>query len=171
MQHCGLQGLFSDGFPMLMQHYDAWQLLLKRHSPRLDRHIKQQLCGFLGLDVKEYEQMVADRMPTRQMLPSMYTTYWFQSMAIGGDFPAPSAIAPRLMDAILLDCHLGVLFQFGFALVKAHERELLRLQADALADALRRLPTRCHGSIEAVMERAHEYRLSDKVVLGTREVL
>ena len=49
MQHCGLAGLFSDGFPMLMQHYDTWQLLLRKHLPRLDKHIKSQLCGFLGV--------------------------------------------------------------------------------------------------------------------------
>ena len=60
----------------------------------------------------------------RSMLPSMYTTYWFQSMVVGGDNPAPSAVAPRLMDCILLDGHLGVIFQFGLALLKSHEKEV-----------------------------------------------
>ena len=66
--------------------------------------------------------MCAEGSPQRSMLPSMYTTYWFQSMVVGGDNPAPSAVAPRLMDAILLDGHLGVIFQFGLALMKSHEK-------------------------------------------------
>ena len=150
------------------------------------------------MEPSEYDQMVKERSPTRSMLPSMYTTYWFQSMAVGGDNPAPSAIAPRLMDAILLDGHLGVciqgglgrpltptlaltvaltptptqvIFQFGLGLLKSHERELLKLKGDGLADALRTLPTRCADKVDALMEKAHEYHVSNKVVLGTREAM
>jgi len=167
MKHCGLVGLFADGFPLLFQHYDTWQMLLKKHLPKLDLHIKKELLTFLGMDVKEYAMMVKEGSPQRSMLPSMYTTYWFQSMAVGGDNPAPSAVAPRLMDAILLDGHLAVIFQFGLALMKLHEKELLKLRGDQLADALRTLPTRC-GNLELLLEKAHEYAVTDKMVLATQ---
>lgn len=124
MKSCGLVGLFVDGFPLLFHHYDVWQQLIQKHLPKVDKHIKQELLQFLGMDVKEYNQIVKEQSPMRSMLPSMYTTYWFQSMVVGGDNPAPSAVAPRLMDCILLDGHLGVIFQFGLALLKSHEKEV-----------------------------------------------
>merc|ERR1711924_341215 len=102
------------------------------------------------------QELVKSHDPQRIMLPSMYTTYWFQSMLVGGDNPAPSAVAPRLMDSILLDGHLGVVFQFGLALLKRHERELLKLKGDLLAEALRTLPTRAGSgaAIDSLLERA-----------------
>jgi hypothetical protein len=124
MKSCGLVGLFVDGFPLLFHHYDVWQQLIQKHLPKVDKHIKQELLQFLGMDMKEYNQIVKEQSPMRSMLPSMYTTYWFQSMVVGGDNPAPSAVAPRLMDCILLDGHLGVIFQFGLALLKSHEKEV-----------------------------------------------
>lgn len=101
------------------------------------------------------------------MLPSMYTTYWFQSMIVGGDSPAPSSVAPRLMDSILLDGHLGVLFQFGLALLKTHQSELLKLKGDQLAEALKTLPTRSGTGfvLDALLERAFEYPVPPKLVL------
>ena len=61
--------------------------------------------------------------------------------------------------------------QFGLALLKTHERWLLRLQGDALADALKTLPSRC-GPTDLLMERAHnDFALSPKAVLGTTETL
>ena len=104
------------------------------------------------------------------MLPSMYTTYWFQSMLVGGDNCAPSSVAPRLMDSILLDGHLGVIFQFGLAMCKSHERRLLKTSSDGLAEALRTLPTVC-GDPNALLERAYEYPVTAKKVLGTKEEL
>lgn len=53
----------------------------------------------------------------------------------------------------------------GLALLKTHERELLKLQGDKLADALRVLPTRAHDC-EALMERAHGFNVSQRDVLG-----
>ena len=170
-RHCGLSGLFTDGFPYLQKCYDIYQALLAKHAPRLDKHITKGLCSFLGFSAEEYKEMLANGEPARTMLPAMYTTYWFQSMVVGGDNPAPSAVAPRLMDAILLDGHLAVIFQFGLALLKTHERELLKKSPEELAEALRSLPTRC-GDIDALLERAHTLPISAKqVVQGTREVL
>merc|ERR1719421_1784929 len=140
MQHCGLAGLFTDGFPYLNTCYDTWQTLLHKHLPKLDRHITRQVCEFLGFSEKEFKEMVKNKEPSRTMLPSMYTTYWFQTMLVGGENPAPSAVAPRLMDSILLDGHLGVIFQFGLAMLKKQERRLLKLKADQLSEALRGLP-------------------------------
>lgn len=48
MQHCGLVGLFEEGFPLLFSHYDTWQQLLSKHHSRLDKHIKKEVLGFLG---------------------------------------------------------------------------------------------------------------------------
>lgn len=159
MQQCGLSGLFTDGFPFLNRCYDAWQMLLAKHLARLSTHIARQLLGFLGLGESEYRELVASGDPARMMLPSMYTTYWFQSMLVGGDNPAPSAVAPRLMDSILLDGNLAVIFQFGLGLLKTHERELLKLSGDRLAEALKTLPTRAGaaGALDTLLERAFEY--------------
>lgn len=87
-------------------------------------------------------------------------------MLVGGDNPAPSAVAPRLMDSILLDGHLGVVFQFGLALLKRHERELLKLKGDLLAEALRTLPTRAGSgaAIDSLLERAFEFTVPAKLV-------
>ena len=93
------------------------------------------------------------------MVPSMYTTYWFQSMIVGGENPAPSAVAPRLMDSILLDGNLTVIFQVGLALLKMHQRELLQLQGEKLAEALRTLPTRAKDAAR-LMDLANTFSVS-----------
>ena len=99
------------------------------------------------------------------MLPGVYTTYWFQTMLVGGENPAPSAMAPRLMDSILLDGNLAVLFQAGLAMLKTQERELLKLQGDRLADALRVMPTRVRDH-SALMERAYAFGVTERDVMG-----
>ena len=171
MQHCGLAGLFTDGFAHLHTCYDAWQALLAKHLPRLHHHVAKELLGFLGMSEKEYKQLVKEHDPQRIMLPSMYTTYWFQSMVVGGDNPAPSAVAPRLMDSILLDGNLSVIFQFGLALLKKHERELLKLRGDEMAEALRTLPARAGSghAIDTLLERAFEYAVPEKMVRAAAE--
>jgi len=156
MQHCGLVGLFEEGFPLLFSHYDTWQQLLSKHHSRLDKHIKKEVLGFLGMETSDYQQMVEQNLPQRSMLPSVYTTYWFQTMAVGGETPAPSAVAPRLMDSILLDGHLAVVFQFGLALLKTHEKQLLKMKSDGLTERLRMLTVEC-GDLEALLEKAHLY--------------
>jgi hypothetical protein len=89
-------------------------------------------------------------------------------MVVGGDNPAPSSIAPRLMDCILLDGHIGAIFQFGLALMKANERKLLKLRSDQLADALRVAPRLCDPSM--VLERAFEFKVTAEQVLGAKEI-
>ena len=163
MQHCGLMGLFCDGFPALFQQYDTWQSLLRKHLPRLDRHIKKEMLPFLGTDMGEYDQFVKEAMPQRHMLPSMYTTYWFQSMLIGGDSPVSPAVAPRMMDSILLDGHLGVIFRVGLALLESNERELLTMKGEELANALRTIPARCRD-VDGLLRKAHEYNIRERLV-------
>lgn len=119
MDKCSIEGLFTTGFPYLHVCYDSWQQLLRKHLPRLHNHITKQLCKFFDLTPEEYKQMVKTQDPMRIMVPSVYTTYWFQSMIVGGDNPAPSAVAPRLMDSILLDGNLAVIFQVR-ALPRVH---------------------------------------------------
>ena len=70
------------------------------------------------------------------------------------------------MDSILLDGHLGVVFQTGLALLKRHQRELLKLHGDRLAEALRTLPTRAGAGfeIDALLERAFEFAVPAKMV-------
>ena len=65
--------------------------------------------------------------PMRYMLPSLYTTDWFQTMFVGGNFPAPSSLAPRIMDNILLDGNIAIVFSLGLALMSTHRKELLKL--------------------------------------------
>ena len=86
-------------------------------------------------------------------------------MLVGGDYPAPSAVAPRLMDSILLDGHLGVVFQFGLALLRRHSRELLKLKGDQLAEALRTLPARsgAPAATDDLLDRAFEFPVSAKL--------
>ena len=103
------------------------------------------------------------------MVPSVYTTYWFQTMLVGGENPAPSAVAPRLMDSILLDGNLAVIFQLGLALLKMHQRELLKLQGEKLAEALRTLPTRAHDA-DSIMDVAYTFSVSAHDVAGSSSV-
>jgi hypothetical protein len=46
--------------------------------------------------------------------------------------------------------------------------QLLKLRGDSLANALRTLPTRC-GDFEALLEKAHEYKIADKTLQGPLE--
>ena len=171
MQHCGLAGLFTDGFPYLNQCYDIWQGYLRRHLPRLDKHITKEICDFLSLEVSEYKEMVAENHPQKIMVPSMYTTYWFQTMLVGGDAPAPNAVAPRLMDSILLDGSLAVLFQLGLALLKSNERALTKKKGEALAEALKLLPKNGIKDIDVLLAKAFDYHVDAKTVQGTKEVV
>ena len=111
MQHCSLEGLFADGFAQLNRCFDTWQKLLAKHLPRLNAHITKQLLGFMGMTPAEYVEAVKNQEPLRHILPSQYTTPWFMSMSVGGEHPAPSSLAPRVMDCLLLDGHMGVVFQ------------------------------------------------------------
>ena len=65
--------------------------------------------------------------PMRFMVPSLYTTDWFQTMFVGGNYPAPSSLAPRIMDNILLDGNIAVVFSLGLALMHKHKKDLLKL--------------------------------------------
>ncbi len=168
MQHCGLSGCFAEGFPLLQSCYDTWMLLLKKHLPKLHGHILRQLLSFLAIEPSEYAEMVANGEPSRQLVPGVYTTYWFQTMLVGGDSPAPSAVAPRLMDSILLDGNLTVIFQAALGMLHIHRKELLHATESDLAEKLKQLPQRM-GDIEQVMTRAYEFPVKPKHLLGARE--
>jgi hypothetical protein len=142
MQSCGLDGLYLDGFPLLHQYYDTWELLLRRTLPRVSAHIQATLAAFLGLGKMDYAKMVKAGDPMRFALPGMYATPWLQSMLIGGNSPAPSALAPRIMDNLLLDGNLRVVFSLCLAQMKWEQRELCSQPAEELAQSLKTLPTR-----------------------------
>ena len=91
MQHCGLAGLFTDGFAHLHLCYDAWQALLKKQLPRLSSHIAKELLGFLGMSEAEYKQLVKEHDPQRIMLPSMCTRARGRQRARGGGVVPPCA--------------------------------------------------------------------------------
>ena len=71
------------------------------------------------------------------------------------------------MDSLLLDGHLGVVFQCGLALLKTRQSELLKLKGDQLAEALRTLPTKAgHGfALDVLLEKAFEFSVPEKLVL------
>ena len=115
-----LSGLFVDGFPLLHQYYDKWEALFKKHAPKLSAHIGTQLAEFLGIaeDGRFAYAALAERSdPMRYMVPGVYTTPWFQAMLPGGDHPAPAILAPRIMDNILLDGHIGIIFGLGISIL------------------------------------------------------
>lgn len=168
MQFCGLAGLFTEGFPLLHQCYDTWQAALRKHLPRLYAHINAQLLDFLSLRPAEYEEMVRERRHERALLPGVYTTYWFQTMLVGGESPAPSSVAPRLMDSILLDGNLAVTFQVALAMLADHQPEILKAEGERLAEVLRGLPRRI-SEVDQLMAHAFEFPIKSKHVLGTKE--
>ena len=61
MDRCTVEGLFTTGFPYLHDCYDAWQKLLHKRLPRLDKHITKQLCSFFGLTPDEYHRAVKEK--------------------------------------------------------------------------------------------------------------
>jgi hypothetical protein len=142
MQHCGLDGLYIDGFPLLHQYYDTWEALLRKMAPRASVYIQNTLGPFLGLGRVDYAKMTKAGDPARFTLPGVYTTPWLQSMLIGGGSPAPSALAPRIMDNLLLDGNLRVVFALCLAQIKLEQRDLCKQTAEELVQSLKTLPTR-----------------------------
>ena len=56
MEHCGLLGLFSPGFPLLHNYYDRWMALFKKQLPKLAAHVSRETCTFiLGESDYDYE--------------------------------------------------------------------------------------------------------------------
>jgi len=109
-------------------------------------------------DLKELPQQ------TQLSLTSgMYTTMWFQGMYVGAEHPAPSALAPRIMDNILLDGNLAIIYQIGFALLASRRASLLKLDSDQLCEALKMLPRNC-ADIERTMQAAYESPVKAKQI-------
>jgi len=80
MEHCGLEGLYTDGFPLLHQYYDVWEALLRKRVPKLSVHIQAVLGRFLGLDNLDYAAMEKEGDPMRFALPGMYDPNLFLSL-------------------------------------------------------------------------------------------
>merc|ERR1719198_594795 len=95
------------------------------------------------------------------MVPSLYTTDWFQTMFVGGNCPAPSSLAPRIMDNILLDGNIAVVFSLGLALMGLHKKELLKLSSDTLANRLKTICKEC-GNTNALMDSAYQFNVREK---------
>lgn len=168
MQECGLVGLFSDGFPLLHHYYDRWEAVFKKQLPKLATHVSRQVCGFLGLGDGDYEALEREGDRTRFMLPSLYTTDWFQTMFVGGNYPAPSALAPRIMDNILLDGNIAIIFSLGLALVGQHKKALLKLDQDVLASKLKTICSEC-GNTNALMDSAYVMNIREKHIEVSEE--
>ena len=140
MEHCGLGGLFSDGFPLLYECLDLWEQLLHSRQPKVAKHIDATLADFLGLGggYKHAALKAADD-PSRHLVPGMYATPWLQTMLMGGSSPAPSALGPRLMDSLLLDGSIAIVFAVGLVLVREQRGTLLKQSPERLADSMRDL--------------------------------
>ena len=108
MEHCGLLGLFAPGFPLLHTYYDRWMQLFKKRLPKLAAHVSAETSAFIMGEAMDYDAMAKEGDAMRFMLPSLYTTDWFQTMFVGGNCPAPSSLAPRIMDNILLDGNISI---------------------------------------------------------------
>lgn len=85
-------------------------------------------------------------------------------MLVGGDHPAPSALAPRIMDNLLITGNAGAIFSVGLAMLKRQQRALLKLRADALILGLKQLP-RTFGDTTRLMRHAIEMDINE-VELG-----
>ena len=116
---------------------------------------------FMGEVMLDYEAMAQDEDPTRFMFPSVYTTDWFQTMFVGGNCPAPSSLAPRIMDNILLDGNISIIFSLGLALLQKQKKQLLQLQQDGLVEQLKTLCNQCGPSNE-LMDRAYRMNIREK---------
>lgn len=79
-------------------------------------------------------------------------------MLVGGEYPAPSALAPRLMDNLLLSGNANIIFAVGLAMLKSKQRKLLTLKADQLVIGLKQLPQTC-ANMERLMLQALELQL------------
>jgi hypothetical protein len=165
MEHCGLSGLFEEGFPLLHEYYDCWEALLRRAKPKLSAHIHRQLGEFMGLDKFDYGAARKEDDRMRFMVPGMYTTAWFQAMLVGGDKPAPSALAPRIMDNILLEGNISIIFALGLALAAAEQKTLLKATSEGVATALSGLAARASAyerDIDGLMNEAYDFNVRDK---------
>jgi len=161
MQHCGLALLFQDGFPLLFHSYDRWQALLAKRDPKLAKHIMKEQLAFQGFDPKDLKEL--PQQTQLSLTSGMYTTMWFQGMYVGAEHPAPSALAPRIMDNILLDGNLAIIYQIGFALLASRRTSLLKLDSDQLCEALKMLPRNC-ADIERTMQAAYESPVKAKQI-------
>lgn len=161
MEHCGLLGLFVPGFPLLHTYYDRWMHLFKKRLPKLAAHVSAESSAFILGEAMDYEAMAKEGDAMRFMLPSLYTTDWFQTMFVGGNCPAPSSLAPRIMDNILLDGNISIVFSLGLALIDSQKKQLLKLQQDKLAQQLKTICNQCGPSNE-LMDRAYRMDIREK---------
>ena len=161
MEHCGLLGIFVPGFPLLFTYYDRWMHLFKKRLPKLAAHVSAESSAFIMGEAMDYDAMAKEGDAMRFMLPSLYTTDWFQTMFVGGNCPAPSSLAPRIMDNILLDGNISIVFSLGLALVGLQQKQLLKLQQDKLAQQLKTICNQCGPSNE-LMDRAYRMNIREK---------
>lgn len=161
MQFCGLEQLFEEGFPMLFHFYDRWEYLFKKHNSKLYAHVTKGLTKFLGLEVEDYLELIREGSPARSQLPGLYTTAWFQAMLVGGDSPAPSAFAPRIMDNILLDGNVAIIFQLGIAALEQKQKLILKQTGDTLAKTLKAAFIDCTDT-HSLMLKAYEVNVKAK---------
>jgi len=80
-------------------------------------------------------------------------------MCVGGAHPAPGDLAPRIMDSLLLDGHLGIVFALALAVLRVEAPAISALHGEALIDALKALPSRVTND-NALFEVAFDMAVS-----------
>ena len=90
-----------------------------------------------------------------------------QAMLVGGEAPAPCSLAPRIMDNILLDGNISIIFSLGLAMLSRKQRALMKQSQETLAATLKSLPMHV-DDIEALLLTAYDYNIKDKHISGAR---
>mmetsp|Transcript_44267 Transcript_44267/g.116998 ORF Transcript_44267/g.116998 Transcript_44267/m.116998 type:complete len:122 (+) Transcript_44267:3-368(+) len=84
-------------------------------------------------------------------------------MLVGGEHPAPSALAPRVMDNLLLDGNLRVVFQIGLGLLGLRKPRLLRESPEELATSLKKI-LQTIDDVDKLMLTAYDVQVKAKAI-------
>ena len=127
-----------------------------------------QLADFLGVAEDgrfSYEALAKQQDPMRFMVPGVYTTSWFQAMLSGGEYPAPAILAPRIMDNILLDGHIGIVFGLGIAILGYQRDAILKERSEGLASLLKEVCASVpqdRATVDTLLQRAYQLEIKEK---------
>lgn len=109
----GMNDLFVPGFPKLFLYFQILEQLIRNHLPRLFAHFTQY-----------------------DMVPSTYCTRWFLMLFIG---QVPFYVVLRIWDIFLAEGNY-ILFCVALALLKLHQKELLRRSFDRMMELFYTFP-------------------------------
>ena len=91
-------------------------------------------------------------------------------MLVGGEHPAPSALAPRVMDNLLLDGNLAIVFQIGLGLLGSRGKLLLKQQGEEVATSLKQV-LQTIDDVDKLMLTALDVKVKTKVRLTSPHLL